>query len=67
MSVLYHLIIANIKVDTFSRMSTGSITHVKNERKDLAKDAHPLNHLGMRLSNSNEGDFLVNDGQNDHW
>ena len=45
MSVHYHPGKANVVADALSRLSMGSIAHVKEEMKELAKDVHRLAHL----------------------
>ena len=57
MNVHYHPGKDNVVSDTLSRMSMGSTTHVKDEKKDLAKDIHRLARLGMRLVYSTLGVF----------
>lgn len=42
MSVNYHLGKANVLADALSILSIGSVTHVEEERKDLAKNVHRL-------------------------
>ena len=52
MSILYHLGKANVVVDALTRLSMGSTSHVKEEKRELAKDVHGLAHLGLRLMDS---------------
>ena len=47
MNVHYHLGKANIVVDALRRMSMGSTTHIEYEKKELAKDVHRLDRLGV--------------------
>ncbi|KAH0671258.1 hypothetical protein KY285_025475 [Solanum tuberosum] len=49
MSVHYHPGKANVVADALSRLSMGSVAHVEEERKELAKDVHGLARLGVRL------------------
>ena len=42
MNVHYHPGKANFVVDALRRMSMGSTTHVKDEKKELAKEVHRL-------------------------
>ncbi|WMV38020.1 hypothetical protein MTR67_031405 [Solanum verrucosum] len=42
MNVLYHLRKDNVVADALSRLSMGSVAHVEEERKELAKDVHRL-------------------------
>jgi len=48
-SVLYHPTKDNVVVDSFSRLSMGSIAHVKDDKKELVKEVHQLARLGVRL------------------
>ena len=59
MSILYHPGKANVLVDALSRLSMGSTSHVKEEKKELANDVHRLAHLGVRLMNSTKGEIVV--------
>ena len=52
MNVHYHPGKANFVVDALRRMSMGSTTHVKDEKKELAKDVQRLDRLGVRLVDS---------------
>ena len=38
--------------EVLSRLSNGSISHVEEEKMELAKDMHILSHLGVRLMDS---------------
>lgn len=49
MSVHYHPGKANVEVDSLRRLFMGSVTHVKEERKELAKDVHSLSLFGVYL------------------
>ncbi|WMV08666.1 hypothetical protein MTR67_002051 [Solanum verrucosum] len=42
MSILYHPSKANVVVDALSRLSMGSSAHIKEEKKELAKDVQRL-------------------------
>ncbi|KAF3623052.1 hypothetical protein FXO37_32055 [Capsicum annuum] len=42
MSVFYHPSKANIVADALSRLSMGSVAHVENDKKELARDVHHL-------------------------
>ena len=59
MGMLYHLGKANIVADALSRLSIGSVAHVENDKKQLARDMHSLARLGVRLLDSAEGSMLV--------
>ena len=41
----YHLGKANVVADALSRLSIGSVAHVKEEMKDLVKDVHRVARL----------------------
>ena len=52
----YHPGKANVVADALSRLSMGSVAHVEEERKELAKDVHRLARLEVRrISISNNG------------
>ena len=55
----YHLGKDNVVADALSRMSMGSTTHVKDEKKELVKEIHRLARLGVRLADSTSGDVSV--------
>ena len=59
MSVLYHPSKANIVEDSLSRLSMVIIAHVKKDKKELAKEVHHLDRLGVRLLDSAEGNVWV--------
>ena len=42
MRVLYHPGKTNMVADALSRLSMGSVAHVDDDRKKLARDAHTL-------------------------
>ncbi|WMV08761.1 hypothetical protein MTR67_002146 [Solanum verrucosum] len=54
MSILYYQGKANVVVDTLSKFSIGSNTHVEDVKKELAKEVHGLARLGVRLLDSSE-------------
>ncbi|KAF3680585.1 hypothetical protein FXO38_02229 [Capsicum annuum] len=55
MSVLYHPGKANIVADALSRLSIGSVAHVEEGTKELAREVHRLARLGIRLLDSAKG------------
>ena len=59
MRVFYHPEKANVVADTFSCMTMGSMSHVKEEKNDLVKDIHRLAYLGVHLEDSPIGGFMV--------
>ncbi|KAH0757840.1 hypothetical protein KY290_021333 [Solanum tuberosum] len=62
MSVHYHPGKANVVADALSRLSMGSVAHVEEERKELAKDVHRLARLGVRLMSISDGGVMVQNG-----
>ena len=59
MSVFYHPDKANVGADALSCMTMGSVSQVKEEKKDLVKDVHRLACLGVHLEDSPIGGFMV--------
>ena len=59
MSVLYHPGKANVVADALSRVSMGSVLHVVEGKKELARDVHHLDRLGVRLFDSTKGSIGV--------
>ena len=59
MSVLYHLIKANVVADALSPMTMCSVSHIYEVTKDLAKDVHRLSRLCVRFEYSPNGVFIV--------
>ncbi|KAH0665088.1 hypothetical protein KY285_026294 [Solanum tuberosum] len=62
MSIFYHSGKANVVDDALSRLSMGSTAHVKEEKRDLAKDVHRLALLGVRLMDSTKRGVVVMNG-----
>ena len=62
MNVLYHPGKANVVVDALSRLSMGSVAHVEEVRKELAKDVRRLARLGVRLMSISDGGVTVQNG-----
>ena len=58
-SVLYHPEKANVVADALSRMTMGSVSHLDEAKKDLARDVHRLTRLGVRLESSPYGGAIV--------
>ena len=50
---------ANVVADSLSRMNMGSVSHAKEGKKDLVKDVHRWDRLGVRLEDSPNGGFMV--------
>ena len=59
MKFLYHPGKANVVADALSRMTMGSVSHVEQEKKELVKDIHSFDRLGVRLEDSPNGGFMV--------
>ena len=62
MSVNYHQGKANVVADALSRLSMGSVVHVKEKRKDLVKDVHRLARLGVRLMSILDSSVTIQNG-----
>ncbi|KAH0685656.1 hypothetical protein KY290_019658 [Solanum tuberosum] len=62
MNVLYHPGKANVVAYAHSRLSMCSIAHVEKERKELAKDVHRLDRLGICLMNISDGGVIMQHG-----
>ena len=50
-NVFYDPCMANVVVDALRRLSMGSVEHVENEKRELAKEFHRLTLLGVYLMN----------------
>ncbi|KAH0776358.1 hypothetical protein KY290_007769 [Solanum tuberosum] len=61
-NVLYHPGKANVVEDALSRLSMGSVAHIEEERKELAKDVHRLTRLGVFLMSISDGGVTVQNG-----
>ena len=59
MSVLYHPGKANKVVDALSRMAMGSVSHLDEAKKNLAREMHRLARLGVRLKSALDGGAVV--------
>ena len=46
-------------VDDLSRMTMGSVSHVEEAKKEIVKDVHRLDKLGVRLEDFPKGGFMV--------
>ena len=62
MSVHYHPCKENVVEDALSRLSMGSVAHVEEKRKKLAKDVHKLAHLGVCLMSISDSGVIVQNG-----
>ncbi|KAH0667849.1 hypothetical protein KY285_029055 [Solanum tuberosum] len=61
-NVLYHSSKANVVVDALSKLSMGSVAHVEEEKKELAKDVHRLARLGVHFMDTSNGGVIVQNG-----
>ena len=64
MSMHYHPGKANVVADALSRLSMGSVAHVEEKRKELVKDVHRLDLLGVVLMNISESGVTVQNEEN---
>ncbi|WMV50864.1 hypothetical protein MTR67_044249 [Solanum verrucosum] len=62
MSMHYHQGKANVVAYALSRLYMGSVAHVEEERKKLARDVHRLAHLGVHLMSISDGGVTVQNG-----
>ncbi|WMV38445.1 hypothetical protein MTR67_031830 [Solanum verrucosum] len=62
MNVLYHLGKADVVVDALSRLSMGSVAHVEEEKKVLAKDVHQHARLGVCLTDTSNSGVTIHNG-----
>ncbi|WMV18455.1 hypothetical protein MTR67_011840, partial [Solanum verrucosum] len=53
---------ANVVEDDLSRLSMGSVAHIEEERKELARDVHRLARLGVRCMSISDGGVIVQNG-----
>ncbi|KAH0642735.1 hypothetical protein KY289_033709 [Solanum tuberosum] len=59
MNVLYQPGKVNVVADALSRLSMGSVAHVEEKKKELAKDVHRLARLGVVLKDTSDGCVIV--------
>ncbi|WMV18744.1 hypothetical protein MTR67_012129 [Solanum verrucosum] len=53
---------ANVVADALSRLSMGSVAHIEEERKELAKDVHRLARLEVCLTDTSDRGVIVQNG-----
>lgn len=58
-SVLYHPDKANVFADALNQISVGSFAHVPYGKKELVKELHRLNKLGLRFEYSTKRGSMV--------
>ena len=63
MSMHYHTGKVNIVVDALSKLSMGSVAHLKEEMNELVKDVHRLTHLGVRLMSISDNGVTARNGE----
>ena len=59
MSVLHHLVKANVVANALSHMTIVSVPHIEEATNDLVKDVHRLTCLCVKLEDSSNGGFMV--------
>ena len=59
MRVLYHPGTANLVAGSLSRMTLGSVSHLDEAKKVLARYVHRLDRLGVTLESSLDGGSIV--------
>ncbi|WMV38213.1 hypothetical protein MTR67_031598 [Solanum verrucosum] len=62
MNVLYYPGKAKVVVDALNRLSMGSVAHVEEEKKELAKNVHRLARLRVCLMNILDDGVIVQNG-----
>ena len=65
-SIPYHQGKANVVADSLRRLSMGSTSHVKEEKKESTKHVHILICFGGRLMNSVERSIVLKNGMTYH-
>ena len=59
MSVLYPHVKAKVVEDALSRFSIGSVSHVKESKRNLVKYVHRMDHLCVKLEDSPNSGVVV--------
>lgn len=60
MYVKYHLGKANMVVDALSRVTMGSLSHIKDDgKRELAEEVHKFAKLGIKLNKCANGGVMV--------
>ena len=67
MSVHYHHCKVNVVADSLSRLFMGSVAHVEEEMKELVKDVHRLDRLGVHLMSISDSGVTVQNGAESSW
>ena len=63
MSVHYHPGKVNVVADALNILSMGSVAHVEEEMKELVKDVHKLDCLGVLLMSISDSGVTVQNGE----
>lgn len=58
-SVLYNHGKSNVVADACSRIPMGCVNQRVDEKKELVRDVHRLDRLGVRRQDSSKGGFIV--------
>ena len=59
MSVHYHQSKSNVVADALRRLSMGSVSHIDDEKKEMVKEVHQLDSLGIRQADTPSGGVSV--------
>ena len=59
MSVLYHPDKTNVVADALKWMTMGSVSHLDEAKKDLAREVHRLARLVVRLESDLDGCAII--------
>ncbi|KAH0709210.1 hypothetical protein KY284_010637 [Solanum tuberosum] len=62
MSILYHSGKANMVAYALSRLSMSSVAHIEEDNKELVRDIHRLDRLGVLLVDSTKGGVMIHNG-----
>ncbi|WMV42106.1 hypothetical protein MTR67_035491 [Solanum verrucosum] len=62
MNVLHHPGKANVVFDALRRLSMCRLAHVEEEKKELSKDVHRLDRLGVCLMDTSDRGVIVQNG-----
>ena len=60
MSALYHPGNADVVVDALSWMTISSVSHLDEAKKDLVREVHRFDRLGVMLKSASHGGAIVN-------
>ena len=57
---------ANVVADALIHITTRSVSHVEEDKKELVKDVHRLACLGVRLEDTPNGGLMVHHNSESH-